>query len=105
MTWTWLDEIPWIMALALATPAGGLFAWRLAGAARGRLLIALAALGPFAAALWVLELALMRALGFASPWAALVLIAIAASAGAGIGWWVRTGPAPSTGSPDEDRVR
>lgn len=100
MTWTWLDEIPWIVAIALATPAGGLFVWWLVGAARGRLLIALAAVGPFAAALWALELALMRAFGFASPWAALVLIGVAGGAGLGVGLWVRLAPAKVT-SPDK----
>ena len=102
---TWFDEIPWIVALALATPAGGLVVWWLWHAARGRLLVALAAVGPFAAGLWALQLGLMAALGFASPWAALALIAIAASVGAGVGWWVRNEPAPTTGLPDEDRVR
>ena len=66
--------------------------WWLSRAARGRLLLALSAVGPFAAALWGLQLGLMATLGFASPWAALALIGVAGGVGLGVGWWIRSEP-------------
>jgi hypothetical protein len=75
--------------LAIVTPLGAFFlgpSWR-----NQRIRIALGASGPVFLGLWGLQFAVLEGLGFASVWAVILLLVIAAGIGAATGVWISAG--------------
>lgn len=77
-----------LLAFAVATPLAGWAAVSRSWIARRRVAVALGASGPVALAIWGLQNAAMRVLGFASVWTLLAMVGGCAILGAAAGIWI-----------------